>query len=46
VTTIQAHPATRRRRARRAKVVTLPLEENSYPSLDALKAAVSERTAS
>ena len=28
------------------KVVTLPLEENGYPSLDALKAAVSERTAS
>ena len=28
------------------KVVTLPLEENGYPSLDALKAAVSDRTAS
>jgi glycine cleavage system P protein (glycine dehydrogenase) subunit 2 len=47
VTTIQAHPCNAATAAAAGfKVVTLPLEENGYPSLDALKAAVSERTAS
>ena len=46
VTTIQAHPCNPATAAAAGfKVVTLPLEENGYPSLDALKAAVSERTA-
>ncbi len=47
VTTIQAHPCNAATAATAGfKIVTLPLEENGYPSLDALKAAVSERTAS
>ena len=47
MTTIQAHPCNAATaNAAGFKVVTLPLEENGYPSLDALKAAVSERTAS
>ncbi len=47
VTTIQAHPCNAATaNAAGFKVVTLPLEENGYPSLDALKAAVSDRTAS
>ena len=47
VTTIQAHPCNAATaNAAGFKIVTLPLEENGYPSLDALKAAVSERTAS
>jgi glycine dehydrogenase subunit 2 len=47
VTTIQAHPCNAATAAAAGfKIVTLPLEENGYPSLDALKAAVSERTAS
>ena len=46
VTTIQAHPCNAATAAAAGfKVVTLPLEEDGYPSLDALKAAVSERTA-
>jgi glycine dehydrogenase subunit 2 len=46
VTTIQAHPCNAATSAAAGfKVVTLPLEENGYPSLEALKAAVSERTA-
>ena len=46
VTTIQAHPCNAATAAAAGfKVVTLPLEENGYPSFDALKAAVSERTA-
>jgi glycine dehydrogenase subunit 2 len=47
VTTIQAHPCNAATAAAAGfKIVTLPLEENGYPSLEALKAAVSERTAS
>jgi glycine dehydrogenase subunit 2 len=47
VTTIQAHPCNAATAdAAGFKVVTLALEENGYPSLDALKAAVSDRTAS
>jgi glycine dehydrogenase subunit 2 len=47
VTTIQAHPCNPATAAAAGfKVVTLPIEDNGYPSLDALKAAVSERTAS
>ena len=47
VTTIQAHPCnSATASAAGFKIVTLPLEENGYPSVDALKAAVSERTAS
>src|SRR6185503_19095826 len=46
VTTIQAHPCNAATAAAAGfKIVTLPLEENGYPSLEALKAAVSERTA-
>ncbi len=46
VTTIQAHPCNSATAdAAGFKVVTLPLEENGYPSLAALEAAVSERTA-
>jgi glycine cleavage system P protein (glycine dehydrogenase) subunit 2 len=46
VTTIQAHPCNPATAAAAGfKIVTLPLEENGYPSLDALRAAVSERTA-
>jgi glycine dehydrogenase subunit 2 len=47
VTSIQAHPCNPATAATAGfEVVTLPLEENGYPSLEALKAAVSERTAS
>ena len=47
VTTIQAHPCNSATAAAAGfRIVTLPLEENGYPSLDALKAAVSDRTAS
>ncbi len=47
VTTIQAHPCNAATAAAAGfKIVTLPLEADGYPSLDALKAAVSERTAS
>ncbi len=46
VTSIQAHPCNPATAAAAGfKVVTLQLEENGYPSLDALRAAVSERTA-
>jgi len=46
VTTVQAHPCNPATAAAAGfEIVTLPLEENGYPSLDALKAAVSERTA-
>ncbi len=46
VTTIQAHPCNPATAAAAGfKVVTLMLEEDGYPSLDALKAAVSDRTA-
>jgi glycine dehydrogenase subunit 2 len=47
ITSIQAHPCNPATAATAGfNVITLPLEENGYPSLDALKAAVSERTAS
>jgi glycine dehydrogenase subunit 2 len=47
VTTIQAHPCNAATaNAAGFKIVTLPLEESGYPTLEALKAAVSERTAS
>jgi glycine dehydrogenase subunit 2 len=47
ITSIQAHPCNPATAAAAGfKVVTLPLEENGYPSLAALEAAVSERTAS
>ena len=46
VTTIQAHPCNPATAAAAGfKVVTLMLEENGYPSVEALKAAVSNRTA-
>ena len=46
VTSIQAHPCNAATAAAAGfKVVTLQLEENGYPSLEALKAAVSKRTA-
>jgi glycine dehydrogenase subunit 2 len=46
VTSIQAHPCNAATAAAAGfKVVTLQLEENGYPSTEALKAAVSERTA-
>jgi glycine dehydrogenase subunit 2 len=46
VTTIQAHPCNAATAAAAGfKVVTLMLEENGYPSLDALKAAIGSRTA-
>jgi glycine dehydrogenase subunit 2 len=46
ITTIQAHPCNAATAAAAGfKIVTLMLEENGYPSLDALKAALSERTA-
>jgi glycine cleavage system protein P-like pyridoxal-binding family len=41
VTSIQAHPCNPATAAAAGfKVINLPLEENGYPSLDALKAAV------
>jgi len=46
ITSIQVHPCNPATAAAAGfKVVTLMLEENGYPSLDALKAAVSGRTA-
>lgn len=46
VTSIQAHPCNPATAAAAGfKVINLPLEENGYPSLDALKAAVNEKTA-
>ncbi|MFN3686543.1 aminomethyl-transferring glycine dehydrogenase subunit GcvPB [Salinarimonas sp.] len=46
VTTIQAHPCNPATAAAAGfEVVTLMLEENGYPSIDALKAALSDRTA-
>ena len=46
VTTIQAHPCNAATaQAAGFKVVTLPLEADGYPSVAALEAAVSERTA-
>ena len=46
ITSIQAHPCNPATSAAAGfDVVTLMLEEGGYPSLDALKAAVSERTA-
>ncbi|MDX6455493.1 MAG: glycine dehydrogenase subunit 2 [Gaiellaceae bacterium] len=46
LTTIQAHPCNAATAAAAGfKIVTLPLEENGNPSLEALKAAVTDRTA-
>ena len=46
ITSIQAHPCNAATAAAAGfKVVTLNLEENGYPSIAALKAAISERTA-
>jgi glycine dehydrogenase subunit 2 len=46
VTTIQAHPCNAATAAAAGfKVVTLMLEENGYPSLEALKAAIGPHTA-
>lgn len=46
VTSIQAHPCNAATAAAAGfKVVTLALEENGYPSLAALQAAITERTA-
>lgn len=46
ITSIQAHPCNPATAAAAGfEVVTLMLEDDGYPSLDALKAAVSERTA-
>lgn len=46
ITSIQSHPCNPATAdAAGYEVITLPLGENGYPSLDALKAAVSERTA-
>jgi glycine dehydrogenase subunit 2 len=46
VTTIQAHPCNAATAAAAGfEVVTLPLEEDGYASVEALKAAVSDRTA-
>ncbi len=46
VTSVQAHPCNPATAAAAGfKVVNLPLEDNGYPSLEALKAAVSEKTA-
>lgn len=46
VTSIQAHPCNAATAAAAGfKVVTLQLEKNGYPSVEALKAAVSNRTA-
>jgi glycine dehydrogenase subunit 2 len=46
ITTIQTHPCNPATAATAGfNVVTLMLDENGYPSLDALKAAVSKRTA-
>ena len=46
ITTINTHPCNAATAAAAGfRVVTLMLDENGYPSLDALKAAVSDRTA-
>jgi glycine dehydrogenase subunit 2 len=46
ITSIQAHPCNPATAATAGfKVITLSLEENGYPSLEQLKAAVSDRTA-
>lgn len=46
ITTIQSHPCNPATAAAAGfEVITLMIEENGYPSLDALKAAVSDRTA-
>jgi glycine dehydrogenase subunit 2 len=46
ISTIQTHPCNQATAATAGfKVITLPLEENGYPSVDALKAALSPRTA-
>lgn len=46
ITTTQAHPCNPATAAAAGfKIITLPLEEDGYPSLEALKAVVSERTA-
>ncbi|MDB3861336.1 aminomethyl-transferring glycine dehydrogenase subunit GcvPB [Paracoccaceae bacterium] len=46
VTSVQAHPCNPATAAAAGfNVVNLPLEDNGYPSLEALKAAVSEKTA-
>jgi glycine dehydrogenase subunit 2 len=46
ITSIQAHPCNAATAAAAGfKVVTLNLEENGYPSIEALKAAISDRTA-
>jgi glycine dehydrogenase subunit 2 len=46
ITTLLSHPCNPATAAAAGfKVITLPLEEDGYPSVDALRAAVSERTA-
>ena len=46
ITTIQSHPCNPATAAAAGfDVITLPIEESGYPSLDALKAVVSNRTA-
>ncbi len=46
ITTIQAHPCNAATAAAAGfKVITLPLEDDGYPSVAALEAVVSERTA-
>lgn len=46
ISTIQTHPCNQATAATAGfRVITLPLEENGYPSVDALKAALSDRTA-
>ena len=46
ITSIQAHPCNPATAASAGfNIITLPLGENGYPTLDALKAAVSDRTA-
>jgi len=46
ITTIQTHPCNAATAATAGfNVITLPLEEDGYPSVDALRAAVSDRTA-
>ena len=46
ITSIQAHPCNAATAAAAGfNVVTLPLEENGFPSIEALKIAVSDRTA-
>jgi len=46
ITSIQAHPCNPATAAAAGfRVVTLPLEEDGYPSVEALRAAVSDRTA-